>query len=406
MSTLSIHRQKKMPDINLPRAFQELYRPHRYKVFHGGRGSAKSRSFATALIQASVERHERILCAREIQLSIKDSVKRLLDDEIKRLDLEHIFHSTKTELICKPTDSPFLFAGLRTNIDSIKSMEGITKAWVEEAHTVSQDSLDVLIPTIREENSEIWFSYNQKFKDDPVSQMFQGKDVPPGSYVKKVGFRDNPWFPDVLRADMEWDRERNPDKYQHVWEGHPVVHSEAQVFNGCWRVEPTPEPPEYTHFYYGSDFGFSKDPTTLNRMWIDEKKKILYLDYESHGIRVEIDKIQDLYVKVPGSRDNIIIADSSRPDTISFLRRQKFSIKGSKKGKGSIEDGIEHIRQYTVIIHPRCKHTIDEFTLYSYKRDRLTGQITSNIEDKNNHHIDGIRYGLEPVMRGRIRVLI
>lgn len=401
-------------DIEIPRAFQELYRPHRYKVFWGGRGSAKSRSYATALIQAAVEGHERILCCREIQLSIKDSVKRLLDDEIKRLGLGGIFHSTKTDLVCTKTDSPFLFAGLRTNIDSVKSMEGITKAWVEEAHTVSQDSLDILIPTIRENGSEIWFSYNQKFKDDPVSVMFQGDKVPPGAYVKKVGFRDNPWFPDVLRADMEWDRENNPDKYQHVWEGHPVIHSEAQVFYGCWKVEPTPEPPEGTHFYFGSDFGFAKDPTTCNRMWV--KDKILYVDYEANGLKTEIDKIADLYLSIPFANVHTIKADCSRPETISFLNKQedddgkrKVKVKGSKKGAGSVEDGIENLRQYKIVIHPRCKHTIDEFTLYSYKKDRLTGQITANIEDKNNHHIDGIRYGMEDLMRAnkgiRIRSL-
>jgi len=385
--------------IDSPIAFQDLYRPARYKVYYGGRGGAKSRAFASALIRSSMAGYERILCAREIQKSIGDSVKRLLDDEIKRLELGEYFHSTKTELICKKTESPFLFAGLRTNIDSIKSMEGITKAWIEEAHTVSQSSLDILIPTIRADDSEIWFSYNPKNKTDPVHNMFVVNDPPPGSVVVKVGFRDNPWFPDVLQLEMEWDRERNPDKYQHIWEGNPLVHSDAQVFYGSWKVEPVPEPPAGQHFYFGADFGFSADPTTLNRMWIDDRR--LYIDYESRGLRTEIDDIPALFEIVPGARSHKIIADCARPETISYLRRQGFNMAGSKKGAGSIEDGIENLRQYDIIIDPRCKHTVDEFSLYSFKTDKLTGQVTSQIEDANNHHIDGIRYGLEPIMRNK-----
>lgn len=389
--------------INLPPAFQEIFKPHRYKVFYGGRGSAKSRTFATALIRAAMAGHERILCAREIQRSISDSVKRLLDDEIRRLGLEQYFYSTKTELVCKLTDSPFLFAGLRTNIDSIKSIEGVTKAWCEEAHGITQSSLDILIPTIRAVNSEIWFSYNPKMKTDPVHNMFVINGPPPDSFVKKVGFRDNPWFPDVLRTEMEYDRERNPDKYSHVWEGNPVVHSDAQIFYGAWRVEPVPKPEPNQHFLFGADFGFSKDPTTINRGWIEGKT--LYLDYEARGVRVEIDKTPELFNKVPMAKKGIITADSARPETISYLNRHGFKVRGSKKGAGSILDGIEFLRSFEIVIDPRCKNTIDEFNLYSFKVDKLTGDITNKTEDANNHHIDGIRYMLESVRRKR-KVLI
>lgn len=390
--------------INIPVAFQGLFKPYRYKVYYGGRGSAKSRSIGAALIRASMAGHERILCGREIQRSINDSVKRLLDDEIERLGVQSYFHSTKTELICKRTDSPFMFAGLRTNIDSIKSIEGITKFWGEEAHGFSQESLDIIIPTIRAGGSELWFSYNPKMKKDPIHNMFVVNSPPPGSLVRKVGYRDNPFFPEVLQQEMEWDRENNPDKYAHVWEGNPVVHSDAQVFYGAWCVEPVPEPNDDQHFYYGADFGFSKDPTTINRMWI--KEDTLYIDYEARGLRTEIDKTPELFDKVPGARDHFITADCARPETISFLNRNGFRVRPSKKGAGSIEDGIEHLRKYKIVIDPRCKHTIDEFNLYSYKTDRLTGEITSKIEDANNHHIDGIRYGLEPVMRhlGDLRI--
>jgi phage terminase large subunit len=381
--------------IKLPEAFAALFAPYRYKVFYGGRGAAKSRSFATALIVSAFTEKERILCAREIQLSINESVKRVLDDEINRLGLSSYFLSTKTEIRCITTGSLILFAGLRDNPDKIKSMEGVTKCWIEEAHSVSQESLDILIPTIREENSEIWFSFNPKFENDPVYKMFVTSQ-PPESYVQKVNYDDNPFFPEVLRKEMEWCRHHDIDKYRHVWEGEPVIHSAEQIFNGVWCVENF-ETSKETVFYYGSDFGFSQDPTTLIRCWIDGKT--LYIDYEAYGIGVELNEIPQLYRSVPGADIWRITADSARPDTISYLKKKGFNIAGAQKGKGSIEDGIEFIRSFDVKIHPRCKNTIDEFMTYSYKTDKHTGEILPIIVDKKNHCVDALRYALEKRMK-------
>jgi len=394
----------KNKDIEIPEVFVEpLFSPYRNKVFYGGRGAAKSRSIVRALLMLAASQHERVLCTREFQTSIKDSVKRLLDDEIVRMGLQDYYRSTRTELYCPATGSLFLFAGLHHNVDSIKSMEGITKCWIEEAHVVSQSSLDTLVPTIRQDGSELWWSYNPKMKNDPVHSLFVLNKPPPNSFVKKVGFDDNPWFPDVLRQEMEWDRDHNPDKYQHVWLGNPLVNSEKQIFYGCWKVEPVPRDIK-GELYYGADWGFSQDPTTVNRMWIDGKK--LYLDYEANKTGVEIDKLPELFKQVPGASRHKIIADNARPETISYMNNHGFRVSASKKGKGSIEDGIEHIRQYEVIIDPRCKKTIDEFSLYSFKEDKRTGEITNKIEDKNNHHIDSIRYALERVRKNKRKVLI
>jgi len=211
-----------MAGAQIPVAFKGLFEPHRFKVYYGGRGGGKSRSFATALLIQGRQRPIRCLCAREIQNSIRDSVKRLLDDEIARLGFEDFYASTDAE-IRGANGSLFLFAGLRTNPERIKSYEGLTHCWIEEAETISQKSLDLLIPTMRTEGSEIWMSFNPDRVNSPVWEMFVIGTPPPDSLVQKVGYRDNPWFPEVLRKEMEHCKATDPDKYDHIWEGNPVM---------------------------------------------------------------------------------------------------------------------------------------------------------------------------------------
>lgn len=205
-------------EVLIPQKFQALFQPSRYKAFYGGRGSAKSHSFAAALVLLAAQKPLRILCGREIQKSIKDSVKRLIDDKIKEFGLSKFFESTETEIRGK-NGSLFLFAGIKTNPESIKSMEGIDICWIEEASTISLRSLEFLIPTIRKEGSEIWFSWNPENELDPVDIMFRGGKIPPNSIVVEVQAEDNPWFPSVLAQEMEFDRLNNPSKYLHIWRG-------------------------------------------------------------------------------------------------------------------------------------------------------------------------------------------
>ena len=169
----SSRRLSKNREIHLPDAFQDLFRPFRYKAFYGGRGSGKSYAMATALVLLSAQKPLRVLAAREIQRSIRDSAKRLLDDRIRTLGLSRRYTSTETE-IRSSNGSLFLFAGLGQNPESIKSMEGIDIAWIEEADTIAQRSLDVLVPTIRKPNSELWFAWNPRHPTDPVDALFRG----------------------------------------------------------------------------------------------------------------------------------------------------------------------------------------------------------------------------------------
>jgi phage terminase large subunit len=388
-------------DAPLPPIFITAIDPpsKRYRVWYGGRGGAKSWSVARILLIKGIQTPIRVLCTREYQASIADSVHALLSDQIRHLGLESVYDIKRDEIV-GVNGTQFIFAGIRRDPKKIKSTEGIDIAWVEEADTISNESLDLLIPTIRKKDSEIWITFNPDQPDDPVYKRFIETERD-DTIVTKVGYTDNPWFPEVLKKELEWDKAHDTDKYMHVWEGEPRRASNAQVFSGRWRVESF-DTPESAQFYHGADWGFSVDPTALVRCYVHDTT--LYIDAEAYGVGVAITDTPALFDIVPTSRQWPIIADSARPETIHHMRQQGYKMTGARKGKGSVEDGIEHIKGYhEIVVHPRCKHTIDELKMYSYKLDRLTGEPTPVLEDKHNHMIDALRYALEPVMRVRKR---
>ena len=205
-------------DVEFPDKLQFLFDPYRYKVAHGGRGSGKSWGFARALLILGAQSTLRILCTREIQKSIKDSVKRLLDDQIEAMGLSEFYLSLETEIRGR-NGTEFLFAGLANHtVESIKSYEGIDIVWIEEAQTVSKKSLDILVPTIRRPKSEIWVTFNPVLDSDEVWTRFV-VNPPPRSHVEQVNWVDNPWFPDVLELEREQCKIANPDDYDNIWEG-------------------------------------------------------------------------------------------------------------------------------------------------------------------------------------------
>jgi phage terminase large subunit len=215
-------------EAKFPEAFKELFEPARYKVYYGGRGSAKSWSFARALLLMGMQRPLRILCARELQKSIADSVHQLLWDQIRAMGLEWFYYVEKAK-IYGANGTTFGFAGIRHNITEIKSYEGADVVWVEEANKVSNTSWNILIPTIRKEGSEIWLSFNPELESDATYQRFV-KFKPANSIVKKVSWRDNPYFNDTMRQEMEDLKSRNYDEYLHVWEGHCTQTLEGAIY--------------------------------------------------------------------------------------------------------------------------------------------------------------------------------
>lgn len=202
---------------DFPEKLEFLFKPSRYKIAYGGRGGAKSWGIARALLIQGAQRPLRILCAREIQKSINESVHQLLKDQIEALGLSDFYDALATEIRGK-NGTQIAYAGLKHNISNVKSKEGLDIVWVEEADNTSKGSWDTLIPTIRKEGSEIWVSFNPELDSDETYKRFV-LNPPPNAIVQKIGWQDNPWFPDVLRAEKDALKERDPDAYLTVWEG-------------------------------------------------------------------------------------------------------------------------------------------------------------------------------------------
>ena len=272
--------------IQTPEWAVPLLQPARYKGAHGGRGSGKSHTFAEMLIEAHImDQTSRSVCVREVQKSLAQSVKRLLELKIEQMNAGAYFEVQEAVIKSKKGDGLIIFQGMQNHTaDSIKSLEGYDRAWVEEAQSLSQRSLDLLRPTIRKPGSELWFTWNPNQASDPVDVLLRGDRPPPDAIVREVNYQDNPWFPDVLKAEMEYDRARDPDKYKHVWLGGYVSNSEARVFRN-WRIEEFEAPADATH-RFGADWGFASDPTVLIRCHIIGRT--LFVDYEAYRVGCEI----------------------------------------------------------------------------------------------------------------------
>ena len=376
-----------------PKAQEALSQHKRYTVLYGGRGSGKSFAVANYLIAESMQSRQRILCAREMMNTIRDSVHRLLCDRIFDLKLDSFFEIQKDSIVNKLTKSDFLFKGIHSNIAEIKSLQGVSRCWVEEAEKISNISLDVLIPTIREEGSQLFFTFNPENEHSPCYEKFV-LNAPEDCAVAFVNFDANDLFPDVLRREMEYCKRVDFDKYEHIWLGKCKGYSEDCIFRGKVTVEEFPEPPEDTKFFFGADFGFSVDPTCLIRGFIQDKT--LFIDYEAYGHGIEITELPAFFRTVPGADNWKIIADSERPDTISYLHNEGFDIEGAEKGKGSVEDGIQFLRSFErIIIHPRCTGAKDDFENYRWKRDKITDEILPIPKEGSDHATDASRYALE-----------
>jgi len=395
-------------DIEIPDTFEALFYPfpsdvepdniekhksYTYKIWHGGRSGCKSHSIARALLIKGSEKKLRIYCTREFWSTMADSVKALLDDRIEEYDLGWFYKSVKNTIV-GANGTTFIFGGLKLNNKGIKGKEKIDIVWIEEAETISQESLDILIPTIvRNPDAEIWITFNPYTSSDPVLKLIDTgrEDI----FHKKVTFKDNPFFTDKERIEMEYCKEHDYDKYLWIWEGEPLAISNAAVFKGKFKIDKF-EAPEDTVFYHGLDLGFSVDPLAFLRCYIDQEKRLLYIDKGKSAIEVEIDDTPAfLEGTIPDCKQWMITADSARPEIISYLDKRGFKIRAAKKGPASIVEGVEFIKNYTTIIHESLKGVIHEFNIYSHKVDKLTGDILPLIEDKNNHFIDALRYAVE-----------
>lgn len=389
--------------MDVSRVFKPLLAPVRYKGAWGGRGSGKSEFFAELMISKAIGDKDGFkgVGIREVQRSIKFSVKELLAQKIKKFGVESSFDIQDQQIKC-PNDGVIIFQGLQNHTaDSIKSLAGFKVFWSEEAQSLSVPSLRKLRPTLREAGSEFWASWNPEQPTDAIDQFLRHEDVANDNdfAVVKANWSDNKWFPRELELERQIDLKRNKDDYDHIWEGGYLVRSDSLVFDN-WTVEEF-DTPDDARFYFGADWGFSVDPTVLARMFIEGRK--LYIDYEAYQHKCTIDKTPALFDKVPQSRNWPIRADSARPETIDYMQRNGFpKMIRATKGANSIKDGVEFIKSYDVAIHPRCAQIAKEFAHYRYKIDKKTEEILPELEDGYEHGIDSIRYALE-LLRKSIR---
>lgn len=415
-----------------------VYARSRYKVAKGGRGSSKSWGVAGMGVAMASEKPLRILCVREYQNSIQESIHQLLHDRIEHLGLGTDFdvqakvinglrdYKVKEQGRLVQRRSEFIFAGIKSDPGKIKSTEGVDICIVEEAEKVSEASWKVLIPTIRKPGSEIWVVFNPREETDPTFKRFAAR-MPPDCRRVTMNWYDNPWFPHALEIERQYalqliaeakdddERAQAQADYDHVWEGACQKHSQAAIFRRRVIVEEFPNPPERTRIHLGADWGFANDPTALIRFWITDHKdssgaewQELWISHEAYGYRTELDELPQLFTPIPDVHKWPIKADCSRPETISYVGRHQapngrgFQISAAEKWPGSVEDGIEHIKAFRKIhIHPRCKKVQEEARLYSYKVDRITGEVLPIVVDAWNHGWDAIRYGLDGYIQRR-----
>lgn len=363
----------------------------------------KSWGFSRALLILGAQKPLRILCCREIQKSIADSVHFTLKEQIDLLGLGS-FYTVQETTITGRNGTVFIFSGLRAiNIDSIKSKEGIDIAWVEEGQSVSEKSWQVLIPTLRKETSEIWVSMNPDLDTDPTYKRFI-VSPPKGAVVVKVGWEENPWLSQKSRNDKDADYARDPESADHIWGGKTRRNSAACVLRGRYRVEAFTPQETWNGPYFGADWGFGVSPTVLVKLWVDNRT--LYVEYEAFGNQIDVEDTPKLFESIPGAKEHLIRADCARPETISHMQQHGYPrMYACKKWQGSVEDGVEHLRSYeAIVIHPRCIHAHDQARLWSWKVDTLSGDVLPVLVDKFDDVWDAARYALEPViMAGKMK---
>lgn len=342
------------------------------------------------------------MCIREVQKSTQLSSRQLIIDKINQFNLQRYFE-VQDRAIRTPGDGLIVFQGMQNHTaESLKSLEGFDRAWVEEAQSISAASWRMLRPTLRKKGAEIWASCNPCNPTDAVDAFFRGVGSDRADLVAvRANWSDNPWFDHgPLPTERQEDQRSRPEDYGHVWEGDYQNFADAQILKD--KVEVTTfTAPEDARFYYGVDWGFAKDPLAALRCCI--VGNVLYVDYEAGGVGVELDAIPAILEQIPQARQWPWKADGARPETISFLARiYGFRMSAAKKWPGSVEDGIARLKAFErIVVHPRCKHLVQECRLYSYRVDKDTGDVLPIVEDAHNHWIDALRYALDGVIHNR-----
>jgi phage terminase large subunit len=386
-------------ELSFPEKFRVLFtETARYFAFYGGRGGSKSWSVATWLVLEACRRRVRIVCCRQYQSSIDASSKALLEARIRELGLEGEFHITHRMISHLGTGSVFLFVGLQTNPDSIRSLEGADIFWLEEASAVSQRAWDILLPTARAPGSMLIATWNPGQPDDPVDYFFRGPNPPENACIVEVGPDDNPWFtPDsplyFERAKLERD---DPVKAAHVYGGGYDISYDAKVFLDIRQGRPDDaEMGEAEGPFYGFDPGYT-DPCALVEIWIIKRahplRDILYIARAIYRYNVPTRDYPAMLDEILHKREAFLAVDNAEPKTIEGLRYVGFNAHGVHKSDETVRDGVSRIKSHAVVINPNCPNAWDEFRGARWPTDRITGKVTGYQIATEHHLIDATRY--------------
>lgn len=389
--------------VNLPQKLVDVLGAPRgsyvYRVLKGGRGSGKSVGAATIAAIWGYAEPIRILAVRQYQNSIQESFYREVVDALELHPWLKEHYTITKESITGKNGTQFIFKGLDRNPQSIKSLAKIDLTIVEEAEDIPEQSWVNLEATVlRQPKSEIFVIYNPRKENSPVDYRFV-KNQAPRSIVAELNYSDNPFFPEGLETLRKRDLEIfDYPLYQHIWLGAYLKNSKSQIFNGRYEAKEFEPDPSWSMFQ-GLDWGYSQDPTAAIRAYVHDE--CLWISHEAGGVGIELDDVPRAVASIPDFHRYAVRADSAQPAMISHVQHRGLPmIVPALKGKGSVLDGIQFIRSFRrVYIHPRCKQTLNEFATYSWKVDRLSGDVLDTPVDANNHWIDALRYALEPIMR-------
>jgi phage terminase large subunit len=395
--------QAAIANAEFPVKLQCLFQKSRYKVLYGGRGGAKSWGIARALLIKGAKDPIRILCAREFQTSIKDSVHKLLCDQIESLGLLGFYEITQTAIRGK-NGTEFAFVGLKNNVANIKSYEGVDICWVEEAQTTSRLSWNILIPTIRKQNSEIWISFNPELESDETYQRFVS-NPPTDCIVQKINWSDNPWFPETLRLEKDALKERDEKTYNQVWEGlcrqtvdGAIFAKEMQQAEKDGRITRVPyDPAKPVHAIF--DLGWSDSTSIWFLQYVGmETRLIRYIEDNQKTMTHYLATMQTFgYVYdtiwLPHDAENKTLAAAGR--SIDDIVRGA-GYKTQILPKVPIVDSINAART----IFPNCyfdrenaAEGLECLRHYRYEVDPETGQFSRNpLHDHYSHGADAFRY--------------
>jgi len=388
--------------IQVGEKFTALYQDqHEHYAFYGGRGGAKSHHIADWIALTSSKQPERVVCGREFQNSIRDSVKELIEQKIRKNGLEDDWRSTDRELLNVVTGSRISFLGMNRNPESAKSLEGATIFWGEEAQTFTKRSVEIIVPTIRAQGSRMVWSWNSRFRTDEVDVMFRGGVPPEKSYISNVSWRDNLYFyrtrmPSEFRRSLR----NNPKRHVHIWEGGYDENPDAAIFTN-WSVGRPSHIPDTVIPRFGLDFGFSADPNAAVKVYVieaknDDEEDIIYVAQEKVVHNQPIRSLHTTLDSLSEVRDYEVIADSASPSNIDHLVIQDgFNVYGARKGPGSVVAGISLMQGFHIMVDPDCPITASEIKSYMWHLDKSGRTLPKPAEHQQDHCIDAIRYAVE-----------